>query len=173
MRPMSHPSLEVCAWAWIRFAGWSSSFNRMIACIFQRHHACMALLPFPQSLSNASTVLPVCDSETGGRTAKCAYPAGIDLATGEGVFVSPHGAGMSLVSGRWGGSSWRFVPVFVMFGREKCNSRVPRCVAAPASSDPSGDFPTRSQRHHHQDISMSFISVHHSRVSGAIFDSQQ
>lgn len=30
-----------------------------------------------------------------------AYPAGIDLATGEGVFVSPHGAGVSLVSGRF------------------------------------------------------------------------
>ena len=46
---------------------------------------------FHACLSYASTVLPVCDSETGEGTAMCAYPAGIDLATGEGVFVSPHG----------------------------------------------------------------------------------
>lgn len=85
-------SLEVCAWAWIRVAG-----------MFLLFHSCSSVylpgiirvcgLPsiFHACLSYASTVLPVCDSETGEGTAICAYPAGIDLATGEGVFVSPHG----------------------------------------------------------------------------------
>jgi hypothetical protein len=73
------------------------------------------------NLPYASTVLPVRGSETGDNdgTAVCAYPAGIDLATGEGVFVSPHYAGMSLVSGVDGRSSWRFVPVFVVLCLER------------------------------------------------------
>jgi hypothetical protein len=97
-----------------------SSFNRAAACIFARHHACVVLHPI-LNLPYASTVLPVRGSETGDNdgTAVCAYPAGIDLATGEGVFVSPHYAGMSLVSGVDGRSSWRFVPVFVVLCLER------------------------------------------------------
>lgn len=85
-------SLEICAWAWIRIAGMSLLFHSNSSVYLPEIiRVCGAPSIFPACLSYASTVLPVCDSETGEGTAVCAYPAGIDLATGEGVFVSPHG----------------------------------------------------------------------------------
>ena len=93
MRPVFHPRVSKYA------PGRGSvslacpfSFIPTAAYIFRREYVYVALHPFFHAcLSYASTVLPVCDSETVEGTAMCAYPAGIDLATGEGVFVSPHG----------------------------------------------------------------------------------
>jgi hypothetical protein len=110
------------------------------------------------NLRYASTVLPVRGSETGddNGTAMCAYPAGIDLATGEGVFVSPHYAGMSLVSGVDGRSSWRYVPVFVVVCVERAiRSAKVMCGKRRLSSGlPFRRSPTpqRQRRDHHQQV---------------------
>ena len=93
MRPVSYPRVSKYAPGRGSVSlACPSSFNPTAAYIFRREYVYVALHPFFHAcLSYASTVLPVCDSETGEGTAVCAYPAGIDLATGEGVFVSPHG----------------------------------------------------------------------------------
>lgn len=143
----------MCAWAWIRVAGISLLL----------HSNCSVYLPgiirvrgppsIPPCLSYASTVLPVCDSETGDGTAMCAYPAGIDLATGEGVFVSPHFADMSLISGRWvvvvvgtlprGFLLWRnFKCLQLLAGPIQQSARVsPRLQPRRLHHDPSDGLP--------------------------------
>jgi hypothetical protein len=128
------------------------------------------------NLPYASTVLPVRGSETGDNngTAMCAYPAGIDLATGEGVFVSPHYAGMSLVSGVDGRSSWRCVPVFVvvcverairsakvMCGKRRLTSGLPfrRSPHASKTTTPSIKNQVESRTYTHTDHSVKLITL--------------